>query len=283
MTKFPQAIVVASAAMFVCCAGQAELAYAELPPATSLSASTAAEAAEVVQTKKWGDLKGRFVVKEKLPAAVKIDTFGKDPEICGKPESAEDLILVDKDGGLANIMIYLAQKPADIHPDYEKDAKATVTLSTKKCRFNPHVLGMRAGQKLVIENADVILHDSNIPFSVNVPGSPLVPSSNRQEFEISEAEPHPIHVTCNVHPWMSAQLLIRPDPYFAISGKDGSFEIKNLPVGTYEFIVRGEKYITKVNVGGKDVVWTKGRVTEEIKPGSNDLGDIVVAVSNLQL
>ena len=54
---------------------------------------------------------------------------------------------------------------------------------------------------------------------------------------------------------MKARLLVRPDPYFAVSDKDGNFEIKNLPAGTeLEFQVWQEKsgYVEKAKIDGKD-------------------------------
>ena len=229
----------------------------------------------------WGTLSGRFVVKGELPKPAAIDA-NKDPEVCGKVPLFDETVVVDKDGGLANIMIYLAKKPAMIHPDYKKTAKDKVVLDNKGCRFEPHTLVMRAGQTLVIKNSDAIGHNSNVAFSVNSPTNPLIPSGQEYEVAVDEAESAPTQVSCNIHPWMKAQVLVRADPYSAASGKDGKFEIKNLPVGGYEFIVRGEKYITKVNVGGKDATWVKGHYPAEIKAGANDLGDIVVDVSNLK-
>jgi uncharacterized protein (DUF2141 family) len=40
-------------------------------------------------------------------------------------------------------------------------------------------------------------------------------------------------VRCNNHPWMQAYINVAPNPYFAVTGADGSFTISNLPPGTY--------------------------------------------------
>jgi hypothetical protein len=42
-----------------------------------------------------------------------------------------------------------------------------------------------------------------------------------------------IRVKCNIHPWMHAFIGVVGNPYFAVSGEDGSFELKNLPPGDY--------------------------------------------------
>ena len=38
-----------------------------------------------------------------------------------------------------------------------------------------------------------------------------------------------IPVKCNVHPWMKSYIAVFKHPYFAVTGKDGSFDLSNLP------------------------------------------------------
>jgi hypothetical protein len=38
---------------------------------------------------------------------------------------------------------------------------------------------------------------------------------------------------CDVHPWMFAWVSVFDHPYFAVSGADGKFIIKNVPPGKY--------------------------------------------------
>ena len=42
-------------------------------------------------------------------------------------------------------------------------------------------------------------------------------------------------VDCNIHPFMKGHLLVQDHPYMAVSGEDGTFEIKNIPAGKHEF------------------------------------------------
>ena len=98
---------------------------------------------------------------------------------------------------------------------------------------------------------------------------------------LKNAEPVPASVACNIHPWMKGWLVVPPTPYVAVSGKDGKFELKNLPVGTeIEFQAWQETkgYLDKANIGGKDAGWAKGRFKMKIKAGNNDLGDIKVSL-----
>ena len=42
-----------------------------------------------------------------------------------------------------------------------------------------------------------------------------------------------IRVKCNIHSWMRAFIGVVANPYFAVSGTDGTFEIPNVPPGDY--------------------------------------------------
>jgi hypothetical protein len=77
---------------------------------------------------------------------------------------------------------------------------------------------------------------------------------------------------------MLGYVLPRDNPYAAVSGDDGSFEIKNLPAGTWEFQVWQE---AAGNLAAKPE-WKKGKFKLQIKPGDNDLGVIQVSPSLLK-
>ncbi len=50
-----------------------------------------------------------------------------------------------------------------------------------------------------------------------------------------------IRIGCNNHPWMNAFLNVAPNPYFAVTGPDGTFKITGLPPGTYTLAAVHEK------------------------------------------
>ena len=56
-------------------------------------------------------------------------------------------------------------------------------------------------------------------------GIPLEQTFAREEIAIP--------VKCNVHPWMRGYIAVFKHPFFAVTGKDGSFDLKDLPPGTY--------------------------------------------------
>jgi hypothetical protein len=67
-----------------------------------------------------------------------------------------------------------------------------------------------------------------------------------------------------IHPWMKAYLGVFEHPYFALSGADGRFALKNLPPGEYAIEVWHERLGTrsqKVSLGAqetREVVLTFG-------------------------
>jgi hypothetical protein len=54
-----------------------------------------------------------------------------------------------------------------------------------------------------------------------------------------------ILVKCNVHPWMKGYIAVFKHPYFGVSDKNGDFELKGLPPGTYTITAWQEKLGTK--------------------------------------
>ncbi len=60
---------------------------------------------------------------------------------------------------------------------------------------------------------------------------------------------------CDVHGWMNAYAGVLDHPYFAVTGEDGTFEIKNLPPGTYKLTAWHEKLGTQtadITLAAKD-------------------------------
>jgi plastocyanin len=230
------------------------------------------------QGQEWGDLEGTFLFKGTPPTPAKI-TATKDPEFCGKHPLVEENVVVNKDNkGLQNVVVYLSAAPKMIHPDYQKDAKAEVVLDNENCRFMPHVQGIRTGQTLVIGNKDPVGHNTKADFFANTPFNDLIPAGGSVKKTFTKQEGQPSPVSCSIHPWMNAHLLIREDPYFAISDKDGKFAIKNLPAGEHTFVVWSNKFVSNVTVNGKapTPAWTRGRVKMNIKAGKNSLGSVEV-------
>ena len=228
----------------------------------------------------WGDLEGTIVFKGPAPTPEKI-VADKDPAFCGPKMLIDEQILVDKaSGGLLNVVVYLSDPPGSkpmIHADYEKLAAEPVKIDNDKCRFEPHVATLWTKQKLVIGNKDPLGHNTKADFFNNqtVSFNTTIPQGATLEKKFDVAEASPAKLECSIHPWMNCHLLIREDPYAAITGKDGKFVIKNLPVGEHTFKVWHQTgYLSNVAVDGKAMMWPRTGVKLTIKAGKNSLGKV---------
>jgi hypothetical protein len=240
-------------------------------------------AGQAAQAAGWGDLTGTFVYDGAPPSAKPVQVT-KDVEFCGKFNLVDESLVVNSDNkGIANIMIYLVpgKGKLEVHPDYEATAKDEIVLDNDKCRFVPQVCLLRTTQTLLIGNKDDVGHNTNIQTLKNQAINPIVPAGGTYKATFTKEESRPANVSCNIHPWMNAKLLVKDHPYMTVSDETGKFTIKNLPAGKLEFQVRHDKYITDVKVGGKKASWKSGKLDVTIADGKpTDLGEILVAPGN---
>ena len=233
----------------------------------------------------WGTLSGQFVYDGKAPAAQPA-TVNKDVAVCGKHKLPnEDLVVNPENGGIANVVLYLyvarGKKAPTPHPDYAKTATEEVVLDNLNCRFEPHVVTLRTTQTLWVKNSDSVGHNTKVDALKNIPINPILPASGDIKQKFPKEERLPVLVSCSIHPWMNARVVIRESPYMAVTDKDGKFEIKNLPVGEHTFQVWQEAagYVSSVVIDGKKTKWSKGRFEYTVKDGDNDLKVIKVEPS----
>lgn len=225
----------------------------------------------------WANLKGKFVYDGPAPTPAKL-TITKDVEVCGIHNLVDEEILVGSNGGLANVVIYVTTKGVKTHPDYEKTAGDKVIFDNKNCRFEPHVLALQLTQTIILKNSDSVGHNSNVQPPLDMGINPLLPPGGAAEHKFAIAQRLMVPVSCNIHGWMKGYVVIRDNPYFAVTGKDGTFEIKNLPAGQeLEFQVLHEKagyLLAKPE-------WLKGRFKMKVPAGGGDLGTVKVNPSLL--
>jgi plastocyanin len=147
-------------------------------------------------------------------------------------------VLVSKSGALANVFVYIQsglegrkfQPPAD-----------PVVLDQHGCMFTPRVLGLQAGQPLVLKNGDAVSHNIHpLPKNNREWNQEQAPNAAEVQHKFAREEVM-VPVKCNIHNWMHAYIGVLEHPYFAVTGADGSFEIRNLPPGDYTLTAWQEK------------------------------------------
>ena len=105
----------------------------------------------------------------------------------------------------------------------------------KDKRFIPHLLAVTPGTQIEFPNMDPFFHDvfsiyRGKPFDLGLYESGAV---RRVKF----TQPGVSFIFCNIHPEMSAAVVVLRTPHFAVTARDGSFKIGHLPPGTYKLEV----------------------------------------------
>jgi plastocyanin len=249
---------------------------ARLPGVALLAAATLLPAA--ARADEWGTIKGRFTYGAAAPAATDLKA-DKDVEVCGKHKLVSEELVVGADKGIANVVVFVRDKAVKVHPDAAAGKSEQVVLDNKDCRFTPHVAFVQTGQPFVIKNSDSVGHNSNVATIKNQPSNNLIPQGSESKMTFKDEEGLPAQVTCNIHPWMKAWVVVRSNPYAAVSQADGSFEIKNVPAGEVELQFWHEKagFVGEMTIGGKSEKIAKGRRKVTVKADGTDLGEMVLA------
>jgi hypothetical protein len=228
----------------------------------------------------WGSLKGVFHFAGDVPTAGVLSTGGKDVAVCGQDIPIQTLVVDRSTKGIANIVVY-ARKVSRISDEAKKEAPRKVEFDQKHCLFLSHVLATESKHTIIVKNSDPISHNT----SITPPGqqgiNPLLPAGGEAEYKFAKAVAVPVDVTCSIHPWMKAYIMARDDPYFAVTGADGSFEIPNLPAGEdIEFQIWQERPGINLDIPG---LATKGRFKRKIpENGVEDLKVIEVPAAALK-
>jgi hypothetical protein len=194
--------------------------------------------------------------------------------------------VVAPDGGLANVFVYVRN---GLEGQSFPPAKGAAVVEFRHCLIEPYVSGVRTNQPVKFRNRDPILQ--NVHCMTKVPGnkeftSALIPIKTAFRLAFSELWkgrwpwrtptterhfPSPeifIRVKCDVHPWEFGYLAVVEHPFFAVTGKDGSFHLPpGLPAGKYIIEARH----LKAGVATQEITLLPGEkkridFTLEVKP-----------------
>lgn len=167
--------------------------------------------------------------------------------------------VVDKAGkpaaDLADTVVWIDDVKSRPRP-----TRATITMKGKA--FVPKVTVVPVGSTVDFPNQDPILHNVFSVSGENRFDLDLYkrPKSGSWTFQV----PGIVRVYCNIHPQMSAIVMVRDNAFFAKAGPDGSFRIEGLPAGRHVLKAwheRGGESSTEVVVPAGE----RGEVSAELR------------------
>lgn len=179
-----------------------------------------------------GDITGKITLKGTPPdeMVLPLDPMCSQTRKAGETPTTR-FYLVDANGGLADVFVSLKSVDGKFEP-----SETPVILDQVGCEYVPYVLAVQAGQKIVVKNSDPVFH--NVHPTPRVKGNPesnkaQLPNGKDLHFVFNQPEKF-LRFKCDVHRWMFAYVNVVAHPFFAVSGEDGSYTIKNVPPGDYE-------------------------------------------------
>ncbi len=179
------------------------------------------------------DITGTITLKGTPPKEKDITPLKSDPN-CGPLHSempTTHFYVVGANNALADVVVSLK----GITGQSTGASAPTVELDQKGCEYVPQILAVQTGQKIMVKNSDPVLH--NVHDQPTVAGNKeqnmaQMPGSAELPFSFTDPEMF-LKFKCDVHPWMFAWVSVFDHPYFAVSGKDGTFKIANVKPGKY--------------------------------------------------
>ena len=216
--------------------------------ATEEKGAAPAPAATPIDPNTVASVSGTVKLDGAAPKAAKIDM--SQDAACKGTNNAETIVA---DGGdLANVFVYVKDGLGDRTFDVPKDA---VTIDQQGCKYHPHVLGVMAGQNIEIKNDDQTTHNIHPTPQANREWNESQPPKGAAIEKNFAREEIMLPVKCNQHPWMKMYINVVKSPLFAVTDKDGKYEIKDLPPGDYTLAFVQEKLgeqDQKVTLAAKD-------------------------------
>ena len=156
----------------------------------------------------------------------------KDQATCGEMRE-EPEIVVGPDKGVQDAVVYL--KDVAKGKALEKPAKKP-ELVNHKCTFVPHVQAFPVGTVVVV-NSDPVMHNTHAfqgKAKTTVFNVALPVKGQRIEKPLTKAGM--TRVECDTHGWMLGWIYAADNPYYAVTAKDGTFTISDVPPGSYTLV-----------------------------------------------
>lgn len=142
-------------------------------------------------------------------------------------------VWVEPGGALKNVVVIIE----DVTKGKAFELKQTV-LEANVCLFFPFVSVVRDRHPLTVFNLDPVSHDlqvyerdrEHVFIMFHRPSLTRTGTTDKLIFTGGRRE---MTMQCGMHPYMQAHGIAVQNPYYAVTGLDGTYEIPDLPPGTY--------------------------------------------------
>jgi hypothetical protein len=231
-------LAAAATALLVSCGGGGS------PEAKKEATPTPAATAPAADPGTLGSITGKvsFAGAKPAPRTLSMDATPMCAKMHKEPVLAEDA-MINANGTLKNAFVYIKSGlPQREYPT----PTASVKLDQVGCVYTPHVVGIMVNQPLEIHNSDEINHNIHPMPKINREWNESQPPKGEVKVKtFPKEELPPILFKCNVHPWMRAWVGVSSHPFFAVTGDDGTFTLKDVPPGDYTLEVWQERFGTQ--------------------------------------
>jgi hypothetical protein len=187
-----------------------------------------AAAYEVVAVTDGGSIKGKVVYQGATSMKKIVPT--KDQATCGDVREEPDIV-VGPGKGVQDAVVFL--KGVQKGKALEKPAKKP-ELNNMKCNFVPHVQAVPVGT-IVVVNSDPVMHNTHAFSGKQTVFNVALPVKG-QRVEKPMNKPGINRVECDTHGWMLGWVFAAENPYYAVTQKDGTFTIADVPPGSYTLV-----------------------------------------------
>jgi len=120
--------------------------------------------------------------------------------------------------------------------------KNEVVMDQIGCIYVPRVTAARVGQKVRFINSDPIFHNVKTFAQNNKKFNKAMPEQNSSFVKVFDKPEFSISAKCSLHPWMTGFVAVFDHPFYDVTDANGSFDIKNIPGGTYTIEVWHEVF-----------------------------------------
>ncbi len=176
---------------------------------------------------------------------------------------------VRKHSDYSGIVVWLEPLGA---PPPPATTRKKVEMVQKGKRFTPHVLAIEVGTTVDFPNYDPIFHNAFSNYDGQIFDVGLYPPGSSRS--VAFRREGIVRIFCNIHPTMSAVVVVLKSPYFTVSQKNGEFAIPNVPSGSYRLHVFHERATQQ----------TLDALTRPVEVSSDaDVGKITVSESGYLL